>query len=261
MAARVAAEEAQLDDWIGDDLLLGTRAATSADVRKFPRTYTGGRAGKPSYTPQGAAARLQGISSSLLGSAAASEESALQEQKAKLKAHLQGCIQESVAEQKRAELFAMYKAAQDTHSSGNASPARAEAKGWKRYEVEVEALALAQLQRRVRESAHTRTRQQDVRAAKHGFRGATAGQGRTGADISQSFDARHRAGTGDGCGGAPRWGARRNYQDLMEAQMQANVLLQEHSFALPHITERQVRHAAPLLFLSLSLNYFSFLLG
>lgn len=49
------------------------------------------------------------------------------------------------------------------------------------------------------------------------------------------------AGTGTGTGGAPRWGARRNYQDLMEAQTQANILLEEHLYALPHITERQVR--------------------
>lgn len=55
-----------------------------------------------------------------------------------------------------------------------------------------------------------------------------------------SFDTSGIAGTGTGTGGAPRWGARRNYQDLMEAQTQANILLEEHLYALPHITERQV---------------------
>lgn len=172
---------------------------------------------------------------------------------------------------------------------------------YKPYEREIEALALAQLQRKVKEAAHNRVRQADARAAKSGFRsgsgyGTGYGAGYRGAsgDVNLSYDAntgtcahsflsvvcistgllypfalsstyfaltyyllhvfhyfsyiisKHTlltigiAGTGTGTGGAPRWGARRNYQDLMEAQTQANILLEEHLYALPHITERQV---------------------
>jgi hypothetical protein len=192
---------------------------------------------------------------SLLGSTAATEARALREQKSKLQQHMVGVVTDAIAEQKRDELFANYKAAQTpgtgtaigAGTAAQASTPAAEAKGWKTYEVEVEALALAQLQRKIREATHNRTRQQDVRAAKQGFRGAhgTGPTRNAGMDVSQSFDATSgapgaRAGTSDGTGGAPRWGARRNYQDLMEAQIHANVLLQEHQFALPHLAERQV---------------------
>jgi hypothetical protein len=224
-------------------MLLGTRAAATADVRKFPRGYTG-KAGKPSF--RGApVSTIQGASMSLLGSTAASEARVLREQKSKLQQHMVHVVTDAIAEQKREELFAKYKAAQTPGTTAVPStPAAAEAKGWKPYEVEVEALALAQLQRKVREAAHNRTRQQDVRAAKQGFRGASGTSGRaSGMDLGQSYDATGGAGhrASDGTGGAPRWGARRNYQDLMEAQIHANVLLQEHQFALPHLEERQVR--------------------
>jgi hypothetical protein len=252
-AVQQALEEAKLDNWLGDDQILGTRAhTTTADVRKFPRAFQG-KAGKPLY--HGAtASRFQSVSQTYVNSTAASEERALQEQRRKLSQHVLHAVSGAVQEQKRDELFARYKAAQTTNTpmpGTGASPRIGDSeppspRGWKNYEVEVEALGLAQLQRRIRESAHTRTRQQDARATKRGFRGAsaaghTAGL-RGGVDVSRSFEA--TAGLrreSDGTGGAPRWGARRNYQDLMEAQVQANVLLQEHQFALPHITERQVR--------------------
>lgn len=258
ISARMAASEAELDNWLGDDMLLGSKAAACFDTRRFPHGFQS-KPGKPS----GTTTRIAGTSTSLLTSKVASEEQVLREQSAKLKDLMVNAIQGAISDHKRDELFAKYKAQSETprtasakptpgtagttaNNVGAATPGAADSAAWKKYEIEIEALALAQLQRRIRESAHNRTRKQDLRANKSGFRASSAfagrGVGDRATDVSSSFDATRKAeGTGNGTGGAPRWGARRNYQDLMEAQMHANILLQEHQYALPHIMQRQVR--------------------
>ena len=249
-----------MDDWLGDDVLLGTRAhAATTDVRRFPRSFFA-KSGKPSLTGHATTAGkgngIAGASHSLLGSTAANEERVLREQSDKLRQHMVQSISGSLAAQKKAELYAHFKTQDDASRGASSSPYSATpttGSHWKPYEIEVEALALAQLQRKVREAAHTRTRQQDARSARSGFRPSSTSTGGSGTynsrgvDVSLSYDANtpggiggSGGGTGDGSGGAPRWGARRNYQDLMEAQTHANILLQEHQYALPHINERQV---------------------
>lgn len=64
---------------------------------------------------------------------------------------------------------------------------------YKPYEIEIEALALAQLQRKVKEAALNRTRQADARAAKSGFRSGSGGIGGgykgVSGDVNLSYDA------------------------------------------------------------------------
>lgn len=191
----------------------------------------------------------------MLGSTPASEERALREQSDKLRAHMVKSISDSLAERKKEELFAHFRAqtpgAKPTpSSSSHPSSTPLSSHHWKPYEVEVEALALAQLQRKIREAAHTRTRQADARSTRSGFRPAAGAYKGSSGDVNLSYDANSAAygaggsggsgAQGGAQGGAPRWGARRNYQDLVEAQTHANILLQEHQYVMPHLEERQV---------------------
>lgn len=262
----MARAEAEFDDWLGDDMLLGSKAASCFDTRRFPQGYQT-KPGKPTGTQNSGSShnnsRIPGASSSMLNSKKVSDEQVLREQSAKLKEHMVNVIQGAISDHKRDELFAKLKAQQNetprtqqhptpgtTGTAGTSATTPggvSDPSAWKKYEIEIEALSLAQLQRRIRESAHSRTRKQDMRANKSGFR--TAGSGGLAdraTDVSSSFDATGRGGRAEvnsgntGSGGAPRWGARRNYQDLMEAQMHANILLQEHQYAQPHIMQRQV---------------------
>ena len=78
-------------------------------------------------------------------------------------------------------------------------------------------------------------------------RGARAGAG-AGAGVGAAVGGGITAGgLGGGVGQSmdrgdmgSRWGVRRNYQDLVEAQTKAAVLLHEHAFNRVHLDERQV---------------------
>jgi hypothetical protein len=90
-----------------------------------------------------------------------------------------------------------------------------------KYKIDVDALGLAQLHRRVRDEAIVRVRKREQQIKNTGFRPSTT---TTAAAPS-------------------RWGARRNYEDLMEAQIQANIVLDEHRYTMPHLQSRQkARH-------------------
>jgi len=89
-----------------------------------------------------------------------------------------------------------------------------------KYKIDVDALGLAQLHRRIRDEAIVRVRKREQQVKNTGFRPST-----TTAGIHS------------------RWGARRDYEDLMEAQIQANIVLDEHQYAMSHLQSRQkARH-------------------
>jgi len=90
-----------------------------------------------------------------------------------------------------------------------------------KYKIEVDALGLAQLHRRVRDEAIVRVRKREQQIKNTGFRPSTT------TTAAAPF----------------RWGARRNYEDLMEAQIQASIVLDEHRYTMPHLQSRQkARH-------------------
>jgi hypothetical protein len=306
----LAAADADLADWLGDDAILnGTaeqqyRASALSDTRRYPRGYrfkpgkfAGGSGAAAASAVRSSAAAGGGAGGApataaqrLLGAAPEGEQLVLEEQARKLSQHMLHRIQTSLAEAHREELLAAYKAnyggigkdksqsntaastpgttttaaaaaaagttTPQTPRGGSAALGGVRMAGRQPYQVEVEALGLAGLQRRVREAAYNRTRKHDLKTKRTGFR-ATSGAGAGGVGASydgkglrSSCDASTGAagaaggagsgGGGDGTGGAPRWGARRNYQDLMEAQTTANILLQEHQYAWPHLQARQV---------------------
>jgi hypothetical protein len=297
----LAAADADLADWLGDDAILnGTaeqqyRASALSDTRRYPRGYrfkpgkfaggSGAAAASAVRSAAGAAGAPATAAQRLLGAAPEGEQLVLEEQARKLSQHMLHRIQTSLAEAHREELLAAYKANYggggkdkslsnntDGSTPGTTTTAAAAAgtttpsqtpgggaaalggvsmAGRQPYQVEVEALGLAGLQRRVREAAYNRTRKHDLKTKRTGFRAGT-GAGGVGASydgkgLRSSYDASTGGGAGgggggggDGTGGAPRWGARRNYQDLMEAQTTANILLQEHQYAWPHLQARQV---------------------
>ena len=118
--ARQSAAQGNLDDWLADDVLLGTRANTSTmDARRYPAAFTSktgkaalsghstrsGHGGRNSGSNRG----ISGASSTLLGSTAHSEEKLLREQSDKLRAHMVSAMSTGMAEQKRQELFAHFK--------------------------------------------------------------------------------------------------------------------------------------------------------
>lgn len=131
LTARQTAAEGNLDDWLADDVLLGTRAHTSTlDARRYPAAFTG-KTGKAALSGHSArsgknsrygSSGIGGASTSLLGSTAHSEEKLLKEQSDKLRAHMVSAMSEGLAEQKRQELFAHFQEQKDGKSDAKIVP-------------------------------------------------------------------------------------------------------------------------------------------
>lgn len=103
----------------------------------------------------------------------------------------------------------------------------------KPYSVEVEALGLAQLHRRVKDAAIQKQKEKERRAARAGFRDSLG--------VGQAGDRRHRMDypqTGRRRY-APGSEARRRYQELLEVQQRAQIILSEHLQAVPLMHERK----------------------